>query len=222
MGDFPAMKFLVLTDLHQKKSRIPWINSLIDSEKPDAVLFLGDVTDMGTAEDAREIVSSIKGKVYCLPGNCDPLDLPQGISSVAVDMHGKSAQIGDCYVAGLGGSNITIFGTPFELNEEEIDAKLRPISKKGMVLMTHAPAYGTLDRIPDGTPVGSPAIRKICDEFRPVVALSGHIHEDIGVRFINGTLFVNPGPAKDGHAAVVEVENGQASVRFLLAKPASD
>ena len=209
------MKFMVITDLHQKASNLSWINSLIESRKPDAVLFLGDVTDMGTADDAVEIVSSIKAKVYCLPGNCDPRDLPEKISSVAVDMHGKSAQIGDIYVAGLGGSNITIFDTPFELTEDEIDAKLRPISKKGMLLMTHAPSEGTLDHIPNGMSVGSPAIKKIVEDFKPVVALSGHIHEDIGAIERDGTLFVNPGPARDGYCAFVTTEDGKASAELL-------
>ena len=41
------MKFLVLTDLHQKTENIPWINSLVDEYSPDALLYLGDITDMG-------------------------------------------------------------------------------------------------------------------------------------------------------------------------------
>lgn len=209
------MKFMVITDLHQKASNLSWINSLIKSRNPDAVLFLGDVTDMGTSDDAVEIVSSIDAKVYCLPGNCDPRDLPEKISAVATDMHGKSAQIGDCYVAGLGGSNITIFNTPFELPEDEIDAKLRSISKKGMILMTHAPSYGTLDHIPNGTSVGSPAIAKIVEDYKPIVALSGHIHEDIGAIEKDGTLFVNPGPAKDGYCAFVTVEGNKASAELI-------
>ena len=56
------MKFLVITDLHQKASNIEWINSIIEKENPEGVLFLGDVTDMGTADDAVEIVSSINFK----------------------------------------------------------------------------------------------------------------------------------------------------------------
>lgn len=209
------MKFLVISDLHQKKSRIPWVNEIIDREAPDAVLFLGDVTDMGTAEDAVEIVSSIKCETYVLPGNCDPRDLPGKISKVATDMHGRSVKLQGHTLVGLGGSNITIFGTPFELTEEEIDSALRPISEEGMILMTHAPAYGTLDHIPNGTSVGSPAIGRIVEEFRPVVALSGHVHEDVGAKYVGRTLFVNPGPAKDGHAAIVSLEEGRACVRFI-------
>lgn len=209
------MKFMVLTDLHQNTSALTWINRLIRERSPDAVLFLGDVTDMGTADDAAEIISSIEAKVLCIPGNCDPRDMPGRISDVATDMHGKNIEIGDCCIAGLGGSNITIFNTPFELTEEEIDARLRPISKKGMILMTHAPGYGILDHIPNGTSVGSKAIADIIAEFRPLVAVSGHIHEDIGAIRRDGTLFMNPGPARDGYCGFVTVEDGTASAELL-------
>ena len=209
------MKFLVITDLHQKTENIPWINGLVDEYGPEAILCLGDVTDMGTGDQAAEIISQIKCRVYCLPGNCDARDLPEKISRVATDMHGKSAEIGGVYIAGLGGSNITIFNTPFELSEEEIDAKLRPISRPGMVLMTHAPSYDIFDHIPNGTPVGSPAIRKIVEEFKPVLALSGHIHEDFGVEKIGDTVFCNPGPAKDKYAAVVEIVEGSVTVKMI-------
>lgn len=209
------MKFLVLTDLHQKTSNLSWINALIDKEKPAATLFLGDVTDMGSGDEAAEIISSIHGEVYALPGNCDARDMPAKVAEVCVDMHGKTAKLGGYDLVGLGGSNVTIFGTPFELSEEEIYSKLKPISRPGMILMTHAPAYGVLDHIPNGTSVGSSAIRKIVNEYKPLVALSGHIHEDIGCKELNGTLFVNPGPARDGRCALLTIENGHASAKLI-------
>lgn len=209
------MKLLVLTDLHQKMSAVEWINMVIEKKKPDHVLFLGDITDMGTGEDAVEILSRINSKVYVIPGNCDPLDLPRKISDVAVDMHGKATNLDGYRLVGLGGSNITIFGTPFELEEEEISSKLEPISEKGMILMTHAPSYGILDHIPNGMSVGSPAIAKIVEKFRPAIALSGHIHEDIGAVMKDGILFVNPGPARDGYCAIITIENGVADAELL-------
>ena len=70
------MKFLVITDLHQKKSRIDRINRIIKARKPDFTLFLGDVTDMGTGEDAASLIKLIDSKVYVIPGNCDSRDRP--------------------------------------------------------------------------------------------------------------------------------------------------
>ncbi len=209
------MKFLLITDLHQKKTALEWINREIEEYKVDFVIHLGDITDMGTGEEAAEILSGIKSKVYAIPGNCDPLDLPQKISSVAVDMHGKSTEIEGHRIVGLGGSNVTIFNTPFELSEEDLYSKLNANASEGMILMTHAPSYGILDQIPSGLSVGSPAIKKIVDEYHPILAMSGHIHEAIGCKTINGTTFVNPGPAKDGYSAIIEVTGKDVNVKML-------
>ncbi len=209
------MKFLVLTDLHQKKSCIGWINKVIEDNNPDFTLFLGDVTNMGTGQDAKEIIEMIKSEVYVIPGNCDSRDMPSAISSSAHNMHGKSAKVDGEYIVGLGGSNITIFGTPFELEEDEIYRTLKPISKEGMILMTHAPTYGMFDHIPNGTSVGSTSIKKIVEEYRPIMALSGHVHEDRGVTTKNNTMYCNPGAAKDGYCAIVTLNDNKTNTRLI-------
>ncbi len=209
------MKFLVITDLHQNTALISRFNSIISKTNAEFVLFLGDVTDFGTGEQAAEILSELKSKVYVIPGNCDPLNLPEKIRDVAVDMHGKAADVGGFRLVGLGGSNITIFHTAFELEEEDLYEGLRKNACEGMILMTHAPSFGILDEIPSGAHVGSPAIKRIVDEFHPILALSGHIHEAIGCKVIDGTTFVNPGPAKEGYCAVIDIEDGKVNVDLI-------
>jgi len=209
------MRFLVFTDLHQKKSAIEWINAEIAKSGAEFVVCLGDVTDMGTGEEAAEIISGIKAKVYCLPGNCDARDMPQKVSGVCVDMHGKGADIGGYRLCGIGGSNITIFNSPFELTEDELYDGLKANAKEGMILMTHVPSYGILDQIPSGQSVGSPAVKRIVDEYHPILAMSGHIHEAIGVKTYGGTTFVNPGPAMSGYAAVIDIVDGKVDVRLI-------
>lgn len=207
----PDMKFIVFTDLHQNTSQIARINSIARETGAEFAVCLGDVTDFGTGEQAAEIMGSVDLDVYAIPGNCDPLDMPQKISSSAVDMHGKSAEIGGIRFVGLGGSNITIFHTAFELEEDDLYEGLKRNASEGMVLMTHAPSFGILDQIPSGASVGSPAIKRIVDEFHPILAMSGHIHEAIGVVEKDGTVFVNPGPAKEGRCAVISIEGGKVA-----------
>jgi len=209
------MRFLVITDLHQKKSMVSRINQSYRDNGCDALLFLGDATDLGTAEDAVEVMSMLEGNVYAIPGNCDPRDTPERISSVVKDVHGKRFSVGDIGFAALGGSNITIFNTPFEYEEDEISELLEPISFKGMVLMTHAPSYGILDEIPSGINVGSRAILGIVEKYRPVAAVSGHIHEAIGIVNKNGTLFMNPGPAREGKAGILDIGPEGASAKLI-------
>ncbi|MDR0508964.1 MAG: metallophosphoesterase family protein [Candidatus Methanoplasma sp.] len=209
------MKFLVVSDIHGNTAVTEWINSVAEGEDVDCILALGDITDFGPDEVAEKILGPIKRDIYAIPGNCDPLSLPETISNVAIDMHGRTARLNGFHVAGLGGSNPTIFNTPFELDEETIYRMLKPISKEGMILMVHAPPYGINDMIPSGLNVGSKSILRIVKEFHPILVLSGHIHEDYGVKHIEGTTFINPGPAKDGMYALVEVDEGAVSTRLF-------
>ena len=209
------MRFLVITDLHQNTDMIDRFNGIIREKGAEFVLFLGDVTDFGTGEQAADIISRIESKVYVIPGNCDPLDLPEKIRDVAIDMHGNAADIGGYRLVGLGGSNITIFHTAFELEEEALYDGLKRNACEGMILMTHAPSIGILDEIPSGANVGSPAIKRIVDEYHPILALSGHIHEAIGCKIVDGTTFVNPGPAREGYCAVVDIIDGKVDVELI-------
>ena len=209
------MRFLVITDLHQNTDMIDRFNGIIREKGAEFVLFLGDVTDFGTGEQAADIISRIESKVYVIPGNCDPLDLPEKIRDVAIDMHGNAADIGGYRLVGLGGSNITIFHTAFELEEDALYDGLKRNACEGMILMTHAPSVGILDEIPSGANVGSPAIKKIVDEYHPILALSGHIHEAIGCKVVDGTTFVNPGPAREGYCAVVDIIDGKVDVELI-------
>lgn len=202
------MRLLIVSDIHGSFSAAEWIDAQSEYHDVDYVLVLGDINDLDSEDISEQILGSINKDVYAIPGNCDPLDLPERIKGFAIDMHGRTADLDGFHVAGLGGSNPTIFNTPFELDEETIYKMLKPISREGMILMVHAPAYGVNDMIPSGANVGSRSIERIVKEFRPVLVLSGHIHEDYGVKHIDGTTFVNPGPAKDGMYAVVEIDEG--------------
>ena len=212
------MKFLVLSDLHGAKSELEWINPMIAEENVDYVLFLGDAVEMPSynAQESVDMISLIgSDRILAIPGNVDSPDLADVLDTVSENMHGKGKQIGDLYIAGLGGSNPTIFDTPFELQEEEIFAKLDPISKEGMILMVHAPAYGFNDVIPSGISVGSKAILDIVKKYRPKVVFSGHIHESYGMKECDGTVFINPGSVRDGRCAIVCIDGDNIDARFM-------
>jgi len=211
------MKFLVLTDLHGKKSAMDWINPLIKKERIDCVLFLGDAVEVpADPEESIKMIGMIEcGRILAIPGNIDSPKMVDIVDRVAENMHGKGKQVGDVYIAGFGGSNPTIFGTPCEFQEEEIQKALDAVSKPGMILMVHAPAYGINDQIPSGLSVGSKAILEICKKYHPKVVLSGHIHEAFGRQDLDGTVYVNPGPAKDGRAAIMTVDGGGIDIKIL-------
>jgi len=209
------MRSIVVSDIHAKASTAELVNKAADKYGADNILILGDVTHFGPVSFATEYISSLNRPVYAIPGNCDPREFPYAISKVAKDMHGRTVTIDNIKIVGLGGSNPTIFDTPFEISEEEIFSSLDPISEGVTVLMVHAPAFGHLDTIPSGMMVGSESIRAIVEKYKPKVVLSGHIHEARGIKECNGTLFLNPGSAKEGYAALLTIEGGEVTAELL-------
>ena len=83
------------------------------------------------------------------------------------------------------------------------------------LMICHTPPYDTrLDRLRNGTPVGSVAVRAFIERHRPDVAVVGHIHEGRGVDRIGRTVVVNPGALRDG--GYVVVEHGDGTIRAEL------
>lgn len=212
------MRFLVLTDIHSRQRVIRFANRQLDERRLDAVIVLGDITHFGPASWAGEFLSQISKPAYAVTGNCDPAGTLEEIERFATSLHRRKAVVDGWTMGGHGGSNFTIFNTPNELSEEEIERGLRPVMEKGMVLVVHCPPLGTLDMTSVRKHAGSVAIAKLVDEFRPRVVLSGHIHEARGIVERDGTLYMNPGAAKDGFAGVLEL-NDEPKAKLLDKAP---
>ncbi|MFT3911929.1 MAG: hypothetical protein QM737_21065 [Ferruginibacter sp.] len=150
-------------------------------------------------------------------GNDDVRELDHIIanSSFAENPEKKVITIcGNHEVIGLSFANKTPFNCPRDVEEDEIENNLREklshIKDIGRsILIIHTPPLNSkldiapsLDKnlkpiIEGGAcvfkPVGSSAVRKIIDEFQPMLTLHGHIHESAGFCKIGRTYCFNPG-----------------------------
>ncbi|UCF08910.1 MAG: hypothetical protein JSW28_04265 [Thermoplasmata archaeon] len=81
--------------------------------------------------------------------------------------------------------------------------------------MSHAPAQGHLDSTATLEKLGSQAVSWIVSEFKPPLVISGHIHEARGVEKEGATTYVNPGPASQGYAAIIDVEGKEVKVELI-------
>ncbi|MEM0448957.1 MAG: metallophosphoesterase family protein [Methanomassiliicoccales archaeon] len=201
------MRYLVLSDIHSRNKVIRFANRHILELDLDAVIVLGDITHFGPPSWASEFLSQLEKRAYAIPGNCDPPGTLEEIERSAISLHRNRVEVGGWTIGGHGGSNITIFNTPNELTEEELEKGLRPIMQEGMVLVVHCPPYGILDMTSVNRHAGSTAVARMIEEFSPRVVLSGHIHEARGILQQDGILYMNPGAAKDGYAGVLELED---------------
>lgn len=183
----------------------------------DGTLLAGDLTEFGPKENAIKLLKELPKPILAVPGNCDQRDIVDLLRSEGVNLHESKRRLGEVTFVGIGGSNPTPFNTPFEYSEDEIKKILEPMLKgiTGIaILISHAPPKGHGDMIPNGAHVGSTAIAGFAPKFAAIVC--GHIHEDPSVSTLGRTLVVNPGPAMEGKAAIIDIDkSGRVTAKLI-------
>lgn len=208
------MRLYVAADIHGSDRAARMIREDLALHRPDAFVLAGDVTNFGPVVYAEDLLAGLPVPTLAVPGNCDPPELVSVLERLGVNLHGRKATVAGRTFVGIGGANPTPFGTPFELSEDEIEVTLRRVMEPGAILVSHAPPRGFVDLVRSGAHVGSTSVRAIVEELAPPLVLCGHIHEARGVVRYGPTTIVNPGPAFDGHRALVEI-NGDVRVELL-------
>jgi len=215
------MKIISFGDVHMATRNLERMGEVM--RDTELVIVSGDLTNFGGVDDARKVITDVRRAcpaVLALPGNLDQREVIPFLEAEGVALHGKGVVIDGVGIFGCGGSNITPFGTPMELSEDEIYATLRAGYKtvrvvRPLLMICHTPPYDTkCDRIMSGKPVGSSAARRFIEEVKPEVCISGHIHESAGVDEIGPTKILNAGPFKGGGYIVVRAESGRLDARL--------
>ena len=170
----------------------------------------------GWIKIAEEKLKGTNIPIYVNLGNDDPEFLFNVIeeSDIMHKAEGEIIRIGDHEMISYGYVNPTPWHTPREQDEETLYRNLKEIASKveeqsKAIYNIHAPPYNThLDNAPlldenlkpvvkGGeiifTHVGSVSVRKIIEEFQPLVGLHGHVHESRGFDKIGRTMVFNPG-----------------------------
>jgi Icc-related predicted phosphoesterase len=140
-----------------------------------------------------------------------------------IGLHGESRRLGVLGLFGCGGSNLTPFHTPLEYHDEDLGRLLAQAYTGAadaplQLMVCHTPPHATkLDRLLDGRPVGSPAVRDFIVRHQPHVCLTGHIHESPGVDFLGRSKILNAGPFASGGYIVVRYEDNtlRAELKFI-------
>ena len=153
------MDVLLIADLHGNYGKI---ENFLDLHA-DAMIVAGDITNFGPVDTVDGLFARIDIPCFAVPGNCDPREIMDVLEhSDAVSLHGSRLSLGRITFAGLGGSNPTPFGTPFESSEgrsplcssSTVTAMERTVHN---VLLSHCPPMGALDEV-DGQHVGSTSV----------------------------------------------------------------
>ena len=206
------MKILVLSDIHGKKSPLPEILKSTGLAPIDAIIVAGDLTSRGSRQEALELLGTLSVKeLLCVPGNLDSRDALEAMEESGKSLHCRKRKLLGTVFCGMGGG---LAGGAGEIlfTEAEIMGKLLGLAEEGCVLVTHLPPKNsTLDNA-GGRHIGSSAVREIISLKKPSIHLCGHAHGSRNTEWIGGTLCVNPGPASEGCAAIVDTGKSEAEL----------
>lgn len=165
---------------------------------------------------AGERLEGSGARCFVMPGNDDPPGVEEAIEN-AGDVEaceGKVVEFNGYTMVSLGYSNLTPFGSPRELSEDEIFTRVSALADQvsdlsKCIFNLHVPPYDSqLDTAPEldadlqvvmagsepkKIPVGSTAVRELIEKYEPLLSLHGHVHESAGATRIGPTLCINPG-----------------------------
>ncbi len=222
------MRLLLVSDIHGKASAIE--RTLNDAGEVDAILIAGDVSSY-TGLRWGDVLNAVSKHcrrrnitAFLVPGNVDPPSILSARYEGINVLHSSAVTLGEYLVAGVGGGLGFSFWRVTRLTDAElagfVDSLLRKhgggLAPYSWVLLTHTPPYGTkLDVMYTGEHVGSKALRTLTEVRKPLLVVSGHIHESRNVDYLGRTVLVNPGPNYKGFYALAEVNGMRVKVELL-------
>ena len=209
-------------DIHDDLTRL---RDIPDLAKAAGIILTGDLTLGGGVKQAERVLAGVIGKnpaYYAQIGNMDRPEITDFLEQRNCNLHGRAKELfPGVYAVGVGASPFTPFGTPAEFPESRLAEWMEqgllearslwsaarqsnvPETTR-LVLIAHAPPHATAcDRLHNGTPVGSTAVREFIEEHQPDLCICGHIHEAKGTDRLGRTLIINTGTLGSGGYAVI-------------------
>jgi Icc-related predicted phosphoesterase len=220
------VRLLVISDIHGQTDMLRRL--LMVETKADLMIIAGDITNFGGYESAARVMEPILAKgipTLAVTGNCDTENVEQYLSDHKINLSGNCFRQGNCTFIGVSGSLPCPGVTPKEYGDDFFENELHKALRQGqcnppmdevnnLVVVTHQPAYGANVDIVGGIHRGSQTIRKFIETHKPILAISGHIHEAFGKDSLGPTTLINPGPLKQGRYAIVEIEGHEVRVEL--------
>lgn len=210
------IRILGLTDLHSN-GQVPLdrLQKLIHQKNIDLLIIAGDLSTFGGKKLVKtilEVFNDLEKPILYIPGNMDQKDTTDIQFGNVTPLHERAEKFYEIYFIGVGGSNETPFNCPFTLTEAEINQVLSTAYKNvpngsPFILITHTPPKNSdADKLTNGKHVGSKTIRVFIEEKQPIIVLCGHIHEARSISQIKRSTCINPGPAAQGNATIIELD----------------
>ncbi len=189
------MRIMGLTDIHCSYHYSSQIAYKALEEKIDLIIIAGDIECI----DPLENIIGTGIPAYGVTGNMDDHYLYRYMVEKGVAIDGRTIEIGDLVIAGIGGLS-------FSNNLEKVSNELEKYKGKQIVIVSHYPPKGFNDRTYSGVHAGLPQLRELMEKYRPILFFHGHIHEARGIVRYGNIVIVNPGPLMHGYYSTIDID----------------
>ncbi|MFH0836092.1 MAG: metallophosphoesterase [Candidatus Micrarchaeota archaeon] len=214
------MRVLFAADAHAEIQAIDFLKQFWNQEKPEALVFVGDFTQVGPIDYARDFINEAKQltpNFKAIPGNNDTEAVRELMREKGIDFHAQAIDFHGFKLVGFGGSNPTPFNTVFEYEDEELYDSIAKLTDSQSIVVSHAPPFNSnADKLHNGFHAGCKSLRKLIEEKQPRACICAHIHENEGVETIGKTKIIKVAPLMHGKAALVDLNTLHA--KFLSIK----
>lgn len=217
------MKILIASDGHGAIEKLAKLQEV--AMDCDVVLYGGDFAEVDKPETGKpflERFAKIHDRIFSVVGNCDEPDFIDDLDMYDICIQGSLSYFSGLVLSGSGGGSKFTGTTPNERTDEELADDLRLVAESvpegtdlgdegwnNLVVVAHNPPANTkLDRATGDVHVGSPLIRAFIEKYKPLLVVSGHIHESFAVDTLGPTTLVNPGSLAEGKYAIAELSGG--------------
>ena len=191
------MKILAFADVHGNDNLIDEVIGKAKRKKVELLVCCGDISIFG--DHLNKILMKFNHlgiPMLIIPGNHEEAsDLKRVCERYGniIYLHKGIFEVNNHAFFGFGGGGFNSKSTEFESISKKVGKRIK---EKKVVLVTHQPPYrNKLDFLDFFDHVGNKSFRKFIIENKPMLSLSGHLHETFGeIDKIGKTILINPGP----------------------------
>lgn len=222
------MKFLVLTDIHGNTEALDKLNQ--EFENCDAVLFAGDFCECFKTETSKPVLDALCKKhdeIYAVLGNCDEPEFIEELEDAGINAERTLNYTQGLAIIGSGGGSKFTGKTPNEREEDDLISDFDILNQEefqneysNVIMISHNPPKNTVcDAVNPELHAGSEKFRGLIEEKKPLMVITGHIHEGKGTDRIGDTLVMNSGSfGENGTYGIVEVKKSAGKWEILSAE----
>jgi len=190
------LRLAVASDIHGDYIMTRRFGMTVLGLKTSAIIIAGDIGP--NTEKVLSYLSQLEIPIYAVLGN-DDFSVDVHVledTPYVLNIDGECIDVGPVEIIGLSGNPGSGLASP---DEKKMEATLRKAftkASKQVVLVSHLPPYRILDlatrHSEKGEHIGSRAVRKIIEQYKPILCVCGHVHKDGGKRaFLKDTEVIN-------------------------------